>query len=184
VKTSICKGRPRLRLPTWRESTRDQDASVIEVDFEDACVDKRKHDPGVELKDIVGDPGLDIGDTTERGPALLLHGKPDELERVVLVLGGRREVLAWDGELRATRNLPVEPDHGAPAGSLRRHHGGGLAVHAEGRSFGEALLVLARLLDEERAVQPVRLADAADPNEIAAYLRASISAVACSRVTV
>src|SRR5262249_42834809 len=178
------QGRPRSRLPMRCETTRNQDASVREVDLEHAGIDERQREARVELEHVVGDPRPHRGHLPELAAALFLHREPVELERVVLVVPGRRELRARHAELGAAPGLAVEPDHRSAAGPLRVDHGCGLAVDPQRRAFGEALLVLARLLHEERPVEAVRLADAAYADELVRDLRASISAVACSRVIV
>ena len=78
-----------------------------------------------------------------------------------------RELGARDEELGAAGDCAVEPDHAASTGSTLRVddlRDGALDVQA--RAAGEALLRLARILDEEGAVDPVRPADPADAHEV------------------
>src|SRR5205085_6267792 len=97
---------------------------------------------------------------------VLLDVEPDELEGVVLVLARRRQLRAWHGELGPARRCVVEPDHRPAAGALRGDHLGRLAIDVQGCTDREAPRVLARLLDAERPVEPVRLADAPDADEL------------------
>ena len=115
-------------------------------------------------------PGWTAATLPSVASPLLLDLEPDELERVVLALAGRWKVSARDRELGAARRLAVEPDHGPAARALRPDDLGRLAVDdAASRRPRSAPSSLARLLDEERAVEAVRLADAADPDELAGY---------------
>jgi hypothetical protein len=75
-----------------RETTRHEDAARFEVDLEDAGVDEREREAGVELEDVVRDTRLNLGHVAEGAAALLLDREPGELERVVLVLFGRRQL--------------------------------------------------------------------------------------------
>src|SRR5262249_44822854 len=69
-----------------------------------------------------------------------------------------------NSQLGASRRLAVEPDHGAPGGSLRADDPRRCSRRVESRADGEALRLLARLLDHERAVEPVRTSNATDGN--------------------
>src|SRR5438094_7988289 len=150
----------------WRETTRDEDPAPFEVDVEHAGVDERERDFRIELEDVVTEPRLDRGHAAELAAALLLDGDPDELERVVLVLARLRQLRARDAQLGSARHVAVKLDHGPPTGAFRRDHRRRLSLDPQGRALGEPLLVLARVLDEERPVQPVRLAHAPDPDEL------------------
>src|SRR5204862_6635834 len=90
-----------------------------------------------------------------------------ELEGVVLTLRGRWQRLARNGELRATGRLAVQSDHRPAAGAaLRRDDLRPLAVDVDDRPDREPFRIVARLLDEERAVEAVRPADASYGDEV------------------
>ena len=102
----------------------------------------------------------------ELAATLFLHGKPDQLECVVLVLAGRWQLGPRDTELGSARRFAIEADHRPATGALGRDNRRRLALDVEPRANGEARLVLAGPLDEERAVEPVRLADSANADEV------------------
>ena len=77
----------------------------------------------------------------------------------------RRELVARDLERRAAVGGAVEADDGTPPGAFRLDHGRGLAVHVHAHAFGESLRIVAGILDDERAREAVRPADAADGDE-------------------
>ena len=79
-------------LARVREARRDHDAPGLEVDGEDALLDEREREPGVEPQDVVRDAGLDLGDAAELAPALLLDREADEVEDVAAALLGLGEL--------------------------------------------------------------------------------------------
>ena len=106
--------------------------------------------------------GRDLGHAAELRAAVLLDLEADELEGVVLALLGLGQLAPVDLDRVAARRLAVEPDHGTAAGALRLDDPRRLAADEQRRAFREALRVLARLLDDEGALEPVRLADLPD----------------------
>ena len=85
-------------------------------------------------------------------------------------------------ELGAALDVAVEPDHRAPARELRLDDGGLDFVDQEGRAHGEAFGIIARALDEEGALEPVRLADTPDRDELGVATRQSRAGNAFPRV--
>src|SRR5207237_8308629 len=73
---------------------------------------------------------------------------------------------ARDLEERATRHPAVETDDRPPARPLRLDDARRLAVHEELRSDREPLRRLARLLDDERAVEAVRATHPSDRHPV------------------
>ena len=82
--------------------------------------------PGVELEHVVRDTGDHVRDRSERAAVLLHDLEPDELERVVLVLAGRRQRVALDLEQPSPRStarsslITGRPDDVAVADDLDR----------------------------------------------------------------
>ena len=108
-------------------------------------------------------PGHGLARARAARPPSSTTSSPIELEGVVLVLLGRRQRVALDLERRAALDGPVEL-HDRPAGRRARAATTSTSL-PPARKRGAALqpaLVVARLLDEERAVEPVRPADPAD----------------------
>jgi hypothetical protein len=104
--------------------------------------------------------------------ALLLDREADELERVVLVLVQRGQLVAGHGERRAAGNRAVEADHRPPlCAVLRSHDLVRLVADMDRRAAVEGAGAIARTLDEERAVETVRASDAADRNELRGHVR-------------
>ena len=139
----------------------------LELDGEDAGRDERQEHAVPEVEGVVRRAGDDILDPPEGAAALLDHLEPDELEGVVLVLGGGRQRLARDLEHGATLDAAVDPTvTRAAAGTVAR--GDDLRLDASGeqeRARLEPAGVGARLLDEERAVEAVRTPDPPDGDE-------------------
>ena len=105
-------------------------------------------------------PGVTAATRSERAPVLLHDLEADQLERVVLVLVGRRQLVALDLERRAALDRAVELDHRPARTSARCADDlDRRAAREEARAGLPPALVVARLLDEERAVDPVRAAD-------------------------
>src|SRR5205823_9537528 len=100
---------------------------------------------------------------------LVLDVQPDELKRVVLVLGGLRKLGARNAQLGAARDLAVEANHRPAARALRGDHRRRVAVDAQDRALREPLLVLARLLHEKRAISSVRLPHTTDADELLSH---------------
>src|SRR5262249_3959285 len=84
------------------------------------------------------------------------------LENVVAVLVRLGQNREGDTELRSALCSLFQPDHEPSAGSLPRRHRHRPAVGVQRRSRLEELLVLARPLDHEGALQAVRAADVPD----------------------
>src|SRR5581483_6877763 len=160
----------RLRLPAC-ESGGDDDATRLEVDLAHALLVHRQREPRVELEHVVRDARRDSGHRPEAAAALLHHLQADELEDVVGALRRLRKLRAGNGQLSAPRSRPIEPDDEAAARALPRRDGRRLAAGEEARPRGEQPLVVARLLDDERAVEPMGPADAADPDEVVRLAR-------------
>ena len=98
-------------LASVGKAARDVDSARVEVHLPDAGADERQQQSRVELEHVVGRAGDDRGDSPERPPALLLDREADELELVLLVLAGGRQLVARNRELGSARRLAVEPDH-------------------------------------------------------------------------
>src|SRR6185437_4419657 len=91
----------------------------------------------------------------------------DELEGVVLVLTERRQARARHGELGAALDTPLEPDHRPVLrAALRRDDLRRDAVDVHDRAPCERVRAVTGTFDEERAVETVRAADAADRDEL------------------
>src|SRR2546423_7308597 len=88
-------------------------------------------------------------------PALLDDLEALELEDVVRVGAERRERGPRNLEPRAPRGVAVEADDRPPPGALRLDDARGLAVHEQVGADGEALRPVARVLDDEGALEPV-----------------------------
>jgi hypothetical protein len=159
VKTSICTVG---KLALVRESLRYQDQAALEIDGENALLDEREGEPAVELEHVVRHARADVLHAAERAAAILLDGKTDELEDVELSLARLAELRARDFELRSPLGIAVEPDDEAASGALRFDDEGGLGAHKDLGAGRKALWVLARALDDECTVEPVRPAHAAD----------------------
>src|SRR5207302_2365853 len=149
------------RLPRRRETARHDDTTDLEVDLADAGVDERQGEPAVELEDVVRRVLRDVDDPPECLAAFLDDLQAAELEDVVGVLCRGREGVARDPELGPSLDAALEPDHRPAAGLPRRDDAELGAVDEDRRADCEASQILARALDEEGAVQPVRAADAA-----------------------
>ncbi len=148
------------------EATRHQDAAALEVDVEDAVRHQRQREARVELEDVVRHSRGHVLHGSERTTPLLLHGEADELEDVVAAFLGRRELVSRNGEDGAALDRPVQPDDSAPPGTFRRDHRGGLFPRQQARADGEALRIVACVLDDEGAVEAVRAAHAAHRNQV------------------
>jgi hypothetical protein len=148
------------------EPTRHQDAAAFEVDLEDALRDERQRVARVELEDVVRHSGGHVLHDAEPAASLLLHLDADELEEVVAALLDGRKLVPRDGEDGAALDGAVEPDDHPAAGPLRGDDRRSLLPRQQARAHREALGVIARVLDDERAVEAVRAADTADRNEI------------------
>ena len=98
--------------------------------------------------------------------SLFLHLQPDQLEDVVLVVAGRLELRARNFEQRTAGNPAIEPDDRASSGLPARHDLRRLARDDQLGADLEARRRLTRVLDDERAVEPVRLADPADRDRV------------------
>ena len=95
--------------------------------------------------------------------ALLLDREADELERVVLALAGSAAARSRDLELASPRAASRSSRiTGRPAGALRLDDPRRLAVDEQRRAPAKRSGSSLALLDDERAVEPVRLADPPD----------------------
>ena len=134
-----------------------------EVDREDAVLDEREQDPGVELQSVVRRAWVHGRDYSELAAADLDHGKALEIGDVVRVRLERRKRVTPDGELRSALDDSIELDRApAAAHSAREHDDRGLAVDFQRRADLEPSRIVARPLDDECAVESVRAPDAAD----------------------
>src|SRR5688500_12522368 len=102
----------------------------------------------------------------ERAATLLLDREANELEDVVRILLGQRQLVAADLERCPARDGTGEAQHEPSAGALALDHGGELAVHENAGALGQALGRLARVLDDERAAEAVRAAYAANRDRL------------------
>jgi hypothetical protein len=148
------------------ETTRHQDAAAFEVDLEDTLRDERQRAARVELEDVVRHAGGHVLHDAEPAASLLLHLDADELEDVVATLLDGRKLIPRNGEDGAALDGAVEPDDHPAAGPLRGDDRRSLLPRQQARAHREALGVVARVLDDEGAVEAVRAADTADRNEI------------------
>ena len=99
--------------------------------------------------------------------SLVEHLQPDQVGDVVGVGRKRREIFPRDAQLGSTCHRAVELDRAAATTHFARQRDAcRLAVDVERRADLEALRVLARLLDDERAVDPVRPPDLPDADEL------------------
>ncbi len=126
----------------------------------------RQREPRVEREDVVRHAGRNVLDRPETAAALLDDLEPDELKDVVAVRLRLGELGPRDGQLRPTRHVPVElHDEPAarpfPAGDRR-----GLAAGEKRSADGEQRLARTGVLDDERAVEAMGAADAADLDEV------------------
>jgi hypothetical protein len=151
-----------LRLLGVRKATRNQDSTRSEIDLPDAGVDQRKRKTRVELENVVRRSRRDLDDPAEHPAALLVHGQAHELEDVELPGLGLGQALAWHVQLGSALDGPVEPDHRPSTRTLRLDDLGRLAGHEQLCTERESFLRLARVLDDERTFEPVRLADPPD----------------------
>src|SRR5581483_268513 len=159
----------------------DDDAAPGEVDRAHALLDHRQEQLVRELEHVVRDSGGHGLDGSEHAAVLLHHLEPDELEHVVLVLLRGRQVGALHLERRPARDRAVELHDRPPGRAAVRDHLDGFAARQEAGPRAPPALVVRRLLDEERAVDPVRAPDAADPHPH--VRRLSRCAIASSRET-
>ena len=151
---------------------------------EDALRDERQREARVELEDVVRHPGRHVLHGAEPTASLLLHFDADELEDVVAALFDGRKLVPRDVEHDAALDGAVEPDDHPAAGPLRGDNRCSLLARQQARAHREALGVVARVLDDEGAVEAVRAADTADRNEVGRSVqdvarRRSVMAGAC-----
>ena len=137
----------------------------------------RQREAGVELEHVVRDARRDVADASERAPSLLLHRRGRRAgRRSSESSSGRRAARARDRRAsapRATRRSsritgrpPARFDATTRASSPPTKSTAPTAKRAR---------ILARLLDEERAVEPVRPADPADRRRVPAARYSAIS---------
>jgi hypothetical protein len=109
--------------------------------------------------------------TTIRPSLLFLHREADELEHVELVDAvERRQRLLPHGQLGAALDRTIEADHRPASGAAASlDDGRRLAVREQRRTGLEDLLPRAPSLDEERAVEAVRLPHAPDTDELTVH---------------
>ena len=140
-----------------RSRARRATLPAVEVDLEDALLDERQEQAGVELEGVVRGPGQHVVHQPEARPALLEHLEPEEIgdvERPVLELrrglhAARRAGAALDRPVEADRAPALADATGGDDGRRR-------AVDEDRRAHGEPARVAARPLDDERPVGPVR----------------------------
>jgi hypothetical protein len=154
------------RLVVGSETRRNQDSPRTEINLSDTGLDQGEEKAGVQLQRVVRRARRDVGDDAEPSPSLLLYLEADELKDVVGAGFRLGQLGAGYLEPRTARDRAVEPDHQPHAGALALLHSDLLAARSEHRPGSEALRVLARSLDDERAVQPVRLPDDSHGDEI------------------
>jgi hypothetical protein len=146
------------------ESHRDDDSPAGQIHLPDARLDEGQRRAGVQLEHVVPRVLEYLAHLPEQASVLLLDAKPDELEDVELVLVAELgECGASDGELGSALDVSVEANHRTTAGAAPRGDDGRrLSPRVEHRTVREDILSLARALDEEAAVEAVRLPDTPD----------------------
>ncbi len=155
--------RPPARPPTGPTRTRrDHDPAGVELDGSHAVLDERQQEAGVELEHVVRDARYHPNDPAQQPARLDLDVEALELERVELALRKGRQLLGRQLEQGPAGHGPVQPDHRPAGGSLRLDHRRRLAVDVDPGATREALRILARILDDECAVDSVRPPDAPD----------------------
>ena len=160
VKTSSCK--VLTRLVGLIEARLHNDSPRVEIDLPHACFDQGEQETTLQLEDVVRDARLDVRHPSEGLSVGALDVEADELEDVVLARLRRRQCNPVDLQERAPRSAAVEADHAPSPGALRLDDLGLVAVDVQLRADREALRVLTAMLNEECALDTVRLADAAD----------------------
>ena len=112
-------------------------------------------------------PGCTSRTTPTASPRSSSTSSPIEVGHVVGVGRKRREIVASYAQLGSASHRAVELDRAASTTHLARQRDARrLAVDVERRADLEALRVLARLLDDEGAVDPVRPPDLPDADEL------------------
>jgi hypothetical protein len=155
-----------MRLPGVHEAACDNDSPRCQIDLQDARLDEWQEDAAVELENVVRDTRLDALHAPELPSALLLDLEADQLERVVRARFELGQRGARHGQLGAALDVAVETDDAPPLSrTLRFDDARRLAADEELGPGRESLWILARALDEERAAEAVRPADAADRHE-------------------
>ena len=137
---------------------------ALHIDRSDALLDHREREAAVELEHVVRHAGRDVADSPERAAALLLDREGRRART------RRRRPLRPRGAPRpgSSRTAPrgtaaVEADDQAVAGPLRAPPRSPARPPTQTRApGGEACGIVARVLDDEGAVEAVRPADAAD----------------------
>ena len=76
---------------------------AVEIDTEDAVLDHRQQHTVADLQDVVGDTREHVRHGSERAAVLLHDLEPEQLERVVLVVLGRRQLGTLHFQLRPPR---------------------------------------------------------------------------------
>lgn len=156
------------------ETASDDDPSLHEVNIANTVLDEREQQPGVELQCVVRDTGQDVGDDTQPLAFRLDDLEADEVGHVVRTVRGWRQLVTQDGQLGVALDCPIELDSGpATADSPREDDNGLFAIYAQRRTDLEAAGILARPFYDERAVEAVRPAHAADAYERVRRVRAS-----------
>ena len=172
------------RLARRREAGCDQDSARSEVHLPHAGLDQREQQARVQLEHVVRDAGQDAprpgraSRPPSSSPPGRRAGTRSTRPRRAVEASARGTASSAPRDASRSSRITGRPPRALRADDLRR-----LAVDVQRRAHREARVVLAGVLDEERAVEAVRLADAADPDEVVGYLRPTIWAVASSRVT-
>src|SRR5438309_3279829 len=146
----------------------DDDSPAGEIRLPDARLDERQRRAGVELEHVVRRVLEYLPHLSEQLSVLILHTQSYELEDIELVvLAELRQARACDRELGSALDLAIERDHSPSSGTAPRENDlRRFAGRVERRSGGEYPLAIARVVDEEAAVEPVRFPHAADRDEI------------------
>src|SRR4051812_12621626 len=122
--------------------------------------------PAIELQNVVRHARRHVLHETEPAPTLLFDVEADELEDIEAAFAGRRKLAPRDRKRRPSLDRSVEADHEPAARPLRPDDGRVLSAGEYSRSNREAQRVVARILDDEGAVEPMRAADEADRDQL------------------
>ena len=155
-----------MRLASLGEPASDNDQPAADVDLQHTRLVEGQEDVGVELEHVVRHARRDFAHAPEIAPSLLLDAKPDQVGHVERALRGSAEIGPANAEDGAPLDGAIEQDHDSPARPLRGDDTRLLAVDEEQRPGHESRGILARLLDDEGAVEAVRSPDAADADEL------------------
>ncbi len=141
-----------------------------DVDLYHRVVDQGHERPVIQLDVVVRHTGIDVDDLAERPSVGVFNSKTDELEGVPRVRIRRWKIGNTDVELRAARYRPIELHRNpAPAGATAENNLGRGAGDDKRRADGETPRVVARVVYEERAVEPMRPPDAPDDDQVVSH---------------